>query len=65
MRLSSEQETNSPEFNSIIPSTLLLFSLIIKSGLNSSLLYIIIDLSVEPVANLPSYKIVEHFIAPL
>ena len=43
IELSQEQEANSPELNSIIQITLSLCSLMIKSGLNVSLLYIIID----------------------
>ena len=58
--LSLEQETNSPELNCIIQKTLSVCSLIIKSGLNVSLLYIIIDLSAAPVTNLPSLNTVEH-----
>ena len=40
--------------------TSLLCSLIFNSGLNVLLLYIIIELSSEPVANLPSFNTVEH-----
>jgi len=54
--LSSEQETNSPELNWIIQQIELLCSLIIKSGWNVFLLYIIIELSAEPDTNLPSFK---------
>ena len=60
--ISKEQETNSPELNCITQFTLLLCSLIIKSGLNVLLLYIIIELSFEPVTNLPSFNIVEQLI---
>ena len=60
--LSSEQETNSPEFNCITKVTESLCSLIVKSGLNVLLLYIIIDSSDEPVTNLPSFNTVEYHI---
>ena len=63
--LSSEQETNSPEFNCITQVTPQLCSLIVKSGLNVLLLYIIIELSSEPVTNLPSFNTVEHPIVPV
>ena len=60
--LSEEPETNIPDFNWIKLRTVLLCSLIVKSGLNVLLLYITIELSPEPVANLPSFNTVEQFI---
>ena len=42
-----------------------LCSLIVISGLNVLLLNIIIDLSEEPIANLPSFKIVGQLIQPV
>ena len=54
IELSTEQETKIPEFNWIIKHTGPLCSLIIKSGLYVSLLYIIIDPSKKPETNLHS-----------
>ena len=50
-----------PELNCIIQLTRPLCSLIVKSGLNVLLLYIIIELSPEPVTNLPSFNTVEQY----
>ena len=57
--LSSEHDTKIPELNCVKQFTQPLCSLIIKSGLNVLLLYIIIELSLEPVANLPSFNNIE------
>ena len=49
-----------PELNiviQVIPSSC---SLIVKSGLYVSLLYIIIDLSFDPDTNLPSFNILKQ-----
>ena len=54
---SEEHVANIPELNWIILLSEALCSLIIKSGWNVVLLYIIIDLSSEPDINLPSFKI--------
>ena len=54
--LTSEQDTNSPELNWIIKQIELSCSLIIKSGWNVFLLYIIIELSAEPDTNLPLFN---------
>ncbi len=62
MVLSPEQEANIPEFNCVTQFIELLCSLIVKSGLNVLLLYIIIELSDEPVTNLPSLSIVVQLI---
>jgi len=62
MVLSTEQEANIPEFNCVTQYMVLLCSLIVKSGLNVLLLYIIIELSDEPVTNLPSLSIVVQLI---
>ena len=59
--LSVEPEAKIPELNCIIHIIASLCSLIVKSGLNVLLLYIIIEWSPEPVTNLPSFNTVEQF----
>ena len=56
----TEQEAKRPELNCIKRDTPLLCSLIVKSRVKVFILYIFIVLSLEPVANLPSFKIVEQ-----
>jgi len=51
-----------PEFNALIQVIQLLCSLIVKLGLNASLLYIIIELSHDPDSNLPSFNFVKQYI---
>ena len=51
-----------PEFNAVIQVIQLLCSLIVKLGLNDSLLYIIIELSHDPDSNLPSFNFVKQYI---
>ena len=60
--LSEEHVTNIPELNLVMNLTISLFSLIIKSDLYVVLLYIIIELSLEPDINLPSFKIDKQYI---
>lgn len=54
--LSSEHEANVHELIYNIQFTIPLYFLIIKSALNVSLLYIIIELSLKQVAILPSFN---------
>ena len=61
--LSLATQANIPEFNWIKLNILLVCSLIVKSGLNVLLLYIMIERSLEPETNLPSFKTVEHLIS--
>jgi len=59
--LSDEHEAKIPELNVVMQFTELLCSLIVKLGLNVSLLYIIIELSRDPDTNLPSFNFVKQY----
>ena len=62
---SAEHEAKIPEFKVVTQYTELPCSLICKSGLYVFILYIIIELSLEPDTNLLSFNIVKQVISDL